>query len=151
MKWEKHINNIVKKTRYLIFLFAKISKIMDRKTLMLIYHAFFQSLVNYGIIAWGGAYNNCLNLIQSIQRKLLKIIHKNQFGTQDLILNVRQLFQLEAVSYYYAELRDRYMNSTSNTRNKIIPLPKINKTITKKLVTMLLSVCLTYYRMISKY
>ena len=77
MKWDKHIEYIINKTKYLIYIFAKIKKFMDTKTLMTIYYAFFHSLINYGIIAWGGAYNNNLSLLQKIQTRLLKIISKN--------------------------------------------------------------------------
>ena len=46
---------------------------MDTKILMIIYYAFFHSLVSYGIIAWDGADNNG-KLIQSIQNKIMKIV-----------------------------------------------------------------------------
>ena len=52
---------------------------MDTKTLMIIYCAFFHSLINYGVIAWDGACDNNMKLIQSIQNKILKIINKNKF------------------------------------------------------------------------
>lgn len=74
MKWDEHIDNIIKRTKYLIFIFAKIKKIMDVKTLMIIYYAFFHSIITYGIIAWRGAYKNVLNLIQRIQTRMLRII-----------------------------------------------------------------------------
>lgn len=38
-----------------------------------------QSFVNYGIVAWGGAYSNNLNFIQRPQNKLLKIIDNYNF------------------------------------------------------------------------
>lgn len=132
MKWNIHIDSIVKRTRYLIFVFAKIKSIMDRKTLMMIYHAFFQGLVNYGIIAWGGSYNNCMYSIQGVQKKLLKIINRKHFETQNSPLTVRQLFQIEAITYHYGKLRDIYSKNTKTTRNKSISLPKINKSISKK-------------------
>lgn len=104
---------------------------MDHKTLMLIYYAFFQSIVNYGIIAWGGGYNNCINQIQRIQKRILKIINKNQFLLQRP-LTVKQLFYLKAISYYYYVLKNKYIKNTRNTRNKNIQLPKMNKNISKK-------------------
>lgn len=54
MKWNKHIEHVIKRTKYLIYIFAKIRKFMDIKTLMKIYYAFFNSIVSYGIIAWAG-------------------------------------------------------------------------------------------------
>ena len=55
MNWHKHIDYIINRTKYLIFIFAKIKKFMDTNTLMKIYYAFFHSIISYGIIAWGGA------------------------------------------------------------------------------------------------
>ena len=41
---------------------------VDTKTLMIIYYAIFYSLINYGVIVHGGgAYDNNMKLIQSIQ------------------------------------------------------------------------------------
>lgn len=64
MKWHKHIEHIATKTKYLIYVFAKLSKFMQTKTLMTIYYALFHSYINYGIIAWGGAYGNSLDVLQ---------------------------------------------------------------------------------------
>lgn len=112
MKWDKHIENIVNKTKYLIFVFAKLKKFMDTKTLMTIYYAFFHSRINYGIIAWGGSYMNNIMLIQNIQTRILKIINKNLFSEQPP-LNIKQLFSLEAISYHYEELKEIYKKNTS--------------------------------------
>ena len=48
MKWNKHIEYLINKTRYLIFIFSKISKIIDIDTLHIIYYALFHSVINYG-------------------------------------------------------------------------------------------------------
>ena len=90
-------------------------------------YALFHSILNYGIIAWGGAYSNNVNLVENIQKKILKIINKNQFSQHSIPLNVRQLFQLESVTYHYHKLKKKYIESKSNTRNKIIQLPKMKK------------------------
>lgn len=55
MKWNVHIEQIMNRTKYLIFIFAKLRKYMDNSTLMKIYYAIFHSILSYGIIAWGGA------------------------------------------------------------------------------------------------
>jgi len=44
MKWGKHIEYIINKTKYLIFVFTKLTKFMQTNTL-LIYHALFQSYI----------------------------------------------------------------------------------------------------------
>lgn len=66
LKWDEHITYIVKRTKYLVFVFQKLAKFMHSSTLRMIYYAFFHSIISYGIIAWGGAYNNSLSLLHSI-------------------------------------------------------------------------------------
>lgn len=58
LKWDVHIQYIINKTKYLVYIFYKLNKIMLTKILMMIYYAFFSSIINYDIIAWGGAYQN---------------------------------------------------------------------------------------------
>lgn len=51
---------IYEKTRYLAFVFAKLSSIVDAAILLVLYYAFFNSIISYGIIIWGGAYRRVL-------------------------------------------------------------------------------------------
>ena len=105
---------------------------MKRKTLLLIYYAFFHSIISYGITAWGGAYKNQLELLQNLQRKIIKIINKNEFTTENQPLNLEQLFACESLVYYYENLRLMYIESKSKTRNKNIILPKSCKAVNQK-------------------
>lgn len=105
---------------------------MTTKTLMLIYYAFFHSVVSYGIIAWGGAYMNNLNVVNNLQKKLIKMISKNTLFTTNLPLNLEQLFSLESLIYHYNSLKTIYLQSESITRNKSIPLPKMIKRVSNK-------------------
>ena len=80
----------------------KLSKIMNSSTLKLIYYAFFHSLINYGIIAWGGAYSNYLGLLQRLQNRLLKIINKNKFIVDNNPLNFNNCLLL---THYYIVMK----------------------------------------------
>ena len=51
MKWDSHIKYLIDRTKYLIFILAKLKKIMDTNTLMIIYYSFFHNVINYDIIA----------------------------------------------------------------------------------------------------
>ena len=76
MRWNEHCEYMYDKTKYLIFVFYKLSKLMTTDTLRMIYYALFHSIISYGIIAWGGAYSNSKNLHIKLQMRLLKIINK---------------------------------------------------------------------------
>lgn len=51
-----NIEYIMKKTKYLVFVFSKLSKTMSPDTLRLICEAFFNSIITYANNAWGGAW-----------------------------------------------------------------------------------------------
>lgn len=131
VKWNKHIEYLISKTKYLIFIFSKITTFMDINTLKIIYYAFFHSLISYGIIAWGGAYTNKLQLLQTVQTRILKIINKNTFQKINP-LNLKQLFASESLRHNYNSLKDQYVKSTSRTRHKAIITPKYYKTVSTK-------------------
>ena len=100
---------------------------MSVKSLIMIYYALFNSIISYGIIAWGGAYGNVIDSLQAVQNRIIKIIdfaeiNKVPFG-------VKKTFRLESLFYYFYELSDKYQNIKVNTRKKNISLPKLGKAV----------------------
>ena len=125
MRWNIHIDYIINKTKYLLFVFSKLSRFLQTDTLMMLYYALFHSVASYGILVWGGAYNNNLSRLQRLQNRLLKIASKNTFLLNNYPLNLEQTFAHKAITYHYANLRDIRKNRKTNTRKKIIPIPEI--------------------------
>ena len=134
LRWDKHIQYIIKKTKYLIYIFYKIYKSMTIETLRMIYYAYFHSIVNYGIIAWGGVYNNNLYLLCNLQKRILRIVHKNKFICHDYPMKVEQSFAYEALGYHYTNLKDHYSTSSSITRNKTLIIPKHKQKLALRIV-----------------
>lgn len=97
----------------------------------MIYYAFFHSIINYGIIAWGGAYKNNINLLQNLQKRILKIVNKNNF-VQNNPMNLEKLYAYESLLFHYVDLKTKYQNSSSKTRNKNIIIPKFKKKVSNK-------------------
>lgn len=130
LKWEHHIQYLVKKTKYLIYVFAKLAKSINADILLTIYYSLFHSIGTYGIVAWGGAYSSALINIQKTQNRLLKIASRK---SNNLIfpLSLKETYLLEAIVIDYKILSKNYKNSLSKTRNKII-LPEANKTLALK-------------------
>ena len=96
MTWKKHIQLIVNKSKYLIFILKKESNIMNSKTLLIINYALFNSIASYGIIVWGGAYDNILEALQRLQNRFIKIVIKNNNSLLKP-LNFIQNYELEAL------------------------------------------------------
>ena len=98
----------------------------------MVYYAFFHSIISYSIIAWGGAYSNNINLLKRLPIRLLKIVNKNKFITDNNPIYLDKIFAYESLSYHYNELQLIYLTSNKTTRNKCIQIPKRLQTISSK-------------------
>lgn len=128
-KWNYHINYITKKTRYLIFVFSRLSKLMNYDSLLMIYHGLFGSIATYGILAWGSAYNNAINSLYKVESRILKIITKNE---KKLPLSIRENYILKSVCFCYSDLSATFNNSLISTRFKSVILPKCRLEVGKR-------------------
>ena len=122
LKWDSHVNFTVSRIKYLTFVFYKL-RYLDSFILKLIYDSLFLSIASYGISVWGSAYNYSLRILQSYQNKITKFMRNNG----DLLgyLNIKQLFVLNSLLFYYDDFSQRYIKSSSKSRNKTLILPKI--------------------------
>jgi len=101
LKWSEHINYFVTKLRKLVYKFYTLREILPEKLSILVYKSLVESLLHYGIVAWGGTYKTNLKPLQTIQNYILKIIYKKkQYPTLDPtnqiyncnIFNIQQLY-----------------------------------------------------------
>lgn len=99
LNWKNHIGNLKARIRKLIPIFKRLRNLRDPKTNKTVYSTLCQSLVTYGISAWGGAKRTILLNVERALRCIIKVIHFRNFRypTTDLykefdVLNVRQLF-----------------------------------------------------------
>lgn len=102
-----------------------------------------ESVINYGIIIWGGIHENQLKPLEIAQKYILKIIlHKNKrFPTIELfqitqVMNIRTLYIFNAAKFMYKNPQLRILvDHDYHTRSKVsatIHVPKSNKTLYKK-------------------
>lgn len=99
LKWNIHIKKLITKLRSMLSKFKNFSKFLGIKELKIMYYAFVESHLTYGIIAWGGAYQNQIIPLEIIQKWILKIMFKKDitYPTDDLfqmakVADIRQLF-----------------------------------------------------------
>lgn len=124
MKWEQHLDNLYKKTKYLTFVFYKLSRTMPTEVLKILYYTLFHSIMIHGIIAWGGAYSGRKKSIQSLQTRLLKIVYKQKFIVDKHPLDIEQTFSYESLLYHYEKLSELYNNKIKRTRYNSLQIPK---------------------------
>lgn len=74
LKWKTHIKELNKKLRFVLIKFHHLKNKIHKSFLLTLYHSWFYSLINYGIIIWGGEYRTNLVPLISIQKKMFKLL-----------------------------------------------------------------------------
>lgn len=133
LKWDAHIKFICKKMKYLSYKFYEINKILNIKHLRMVYYALVQSLLQYGITVWGGAFDSHLEEIFIMQKLIIKtILKKPRLYPTSLIFNefnvltVRQLY-IKSVIKYINKYRGNFRYSSNALANYYSLRPTANK------------------------
>lgn len=123
LSFKLHIKALTGRVRKLIYIFKTLRQIADLKLLKQVYFSLCQSIINYGIIVWGGAAKTTLKGLEIAQRAILKVytFRPIRFPTNILyksceVLTVRQLFLLSIVLKQHCELK--YDSNLTNKRRK---------------------------------
>lgn len=125
-KWSTQIESIIKNVNRGIFVLSQTSQVTDKNTNLLVFNAFTQSFISYGIIVWGrekGEKGLLMKLLRR-QKKALRIVHHKS----DRSASCRTLFKsyriLTVTSLYiyfsciYARSKLSVSHHSYNTRHK---------------------------------
>ena len=75
LTWKFHISQLKKKLSQITGIIYKLKKLgTPTDTLKSVYHALFQSYLNYGLCAWGQTNTEYLGKIEAMQNKVIRII-----------------------------------------------------------------------------
>ena len=129
----------MEKIRKLIHKFYNIRDILSRKTLLIVYKALIESIIRYGITAWGGTYENALMPVKIIQKTILKIIsHKSTIYPSVLLykeidtLSIKHLYIMEIIVHVKTQLTNynisTYDYNTKYKENKNLNIKKYSRT-----------------------
>jgi len=104
-----HICNLVSKLRSTIHQFIKLRDLLPVKTMRMIYFAFYQSIIQYGLLVWGGVKDNYLYPLQVNQNSVARIIlgKKSLGGSTKLNYKLLGVLRLN----YYIKKRHDFLQS----------------------------------------
>lgn len=148
LRWETHVLKLSKKLRCLLFKFKILKQVLELKTLKTVYYALVDSLLQYGIAAWGTTSKNNLKIIESLQKRFLKTIFNKpllypttQLYIETKILDLRLLYFKNIVMYQFKNKHklediDHHHNTRSKTK-KHCKLPRTVKKVGQKSVNFL--------------
>jgi len=97
----EHVNNLLRKLRFITYNMFKLKKIVPKQTMRLVYFALYQSNFQYGLLVWGGLRDNIINHLIINQNNIVKIcVNKlslkgstNENYKELEVLPVRQLYK----------------------------------------------------------
>ena len=74
LKWNNHIEEVSIKARKRLSAMSPLKKMLDRKALHSIYMAFVRPVMEYGIVVWGGSYDNDIYKLEQINIAAMRLI-----------------------------------------------------------------------------
>jgi hypothetical protein len=140
LNWHAHVKYLNKKLRKCIFAFRQLGYILNLKELKMSYYAYVQSLLEGGIIAWGGAAGSTLQPLAVTQKAIMKAAlgRCRRYPSEALyndfdVLDIRQLFVKTLLTHMYKhpELLSHNINHLYETRQVLgagIQVPRLVKT-----------------------
>ncbi len=152
LNWSDHIVNLCKKLAPKVGILRRLKHVLSREYLSMIYQCTIQSVIDYGITAWGYAPNTYLDRVQRFQNRAARIITGNydrDVRGIDLVKDLGWFNIRQRRDYFTALLVFKSLNGMSpdymtdmftysheigtyNTRStvqNILCVPKINKQI----------------------
>ena len=92
--WQDHINNIAIKLNKANAMLYKVRQFVNQRTLISIYHAIFDSHLNYASIVWGKT-KSSINRVFTIQKKALRTIHfRGKFDHTSFLFSASNIIKL---------------------------------------------------------
>jgi hypothetical protein len=130
LRWNYHIDDKCKRLKYLIFRFYKINLLNDIHIAKLIYVAYVQSILQYGILAWGGAASCYMDKIFIMQKHIIRaalgkprLYPSSELFNELGVLTVRELYSRSIIQYinrsnFRLDMRDTPYNLRHITINQ---------------------------------
>lgn len=69
LRWDNQINNVATRLRKTLMLFKKLSCVLPSNSTRIFYYALIDSIINYGLLGWGGVTKFHLHKIIILQKK----------------------------------------------------------------------------------
>lgn len=118
LKWDQHVLRLTKNIRKLIYKFYSIREILNKQLLILVYKGIVESLLRYGLVVWGGLYQNALSHLSIAQNYILKVIFRKNRRFSTALLYSREVFDVRSLyclsTCIYVHKSDKFKNFISH-------------------------------------
>lgn len=101
LKWQSHLQHLQTRLRQINYAFYQFQQFLDINTLKLLYLAWYQSILSYGILHWGGTFNSHLSALQYLQNKTVRIITNKR--KRDSVTDVYKNLNISPLTSLYQQ------------------------------------------------
>ena len=122
LKWKSHCENLLYKLNKALYAMRRLKMICNYTTLKAVYHAYFESILKYGILFWGNTTH--MQDILKIQKKAIRLLTNS--GPRDScrtkfseigVLSAPNLYIYESAIYIKSNLRQFMTSSDCHNYN----------------------------------
>ena len=112
--WTEQVNTLVKKLSRAAGIFSKLRYYLNNKVLIEMYHALFNSHLQYAILCWGSTNATNLNRLQILQNRAIRNMTKSPrfFRLDNFYLNFRILKVKDLYDFEVAKFMHGHFNNT---------------------------------------
>lgn len=140
LDWSEHIYKQSTRLNNVCYSIRIVGRYLNRETLLILYHANFESVLRYGIVFWGSS--TYVHHLFVIQKKVLRIIEKIKFGQscrgvfrRCSIMTVYGLYIYECLMFIFKHRKDFNLYTSSHqysTRTADLNYPIHRLTLSEK-------------------
>lgn len=142
LTFNEHVNAICSKLSKTIGIFYKINSYIPEKNLINLYYSFFYPFILYCNIVWGGCTQNHLNKILLLQKRIVRIITKeNYLAHTDPLFKRTGILKITDLHTYLCAIEAfktfksqgfNYLDHPYDTRHRNKPVPTMQRLTTAK-------------------
>lgn len=133
--WNLHINQVCNKLTSILGQFYHLNRIVNRRTLHIVYHALADALISYGLSSYGLTFKSYLDRIKQLQLRIIKYLvnkttkHEHRYN-YDLLFSTCGILPVQCKvvylnvlhSYYSEEFKVRRISKRNTRSTNIIKL-----------------------------
>ena len=110
--WNDHIKKLHQKLSYSLYQMRKIKNLLNYDNLKRLYYSIVHSHIEYGMLLWSNTSTKNINIIQKLQKRALRIVHKVGYNhpTEQLLQNANILNIEKTIDKHMYVLMYRYTN-----------------------------------------
>ena len=113
LEWKYHIDMCKKKISSGNYVLKSLKNSLTTSILTTIYYSMIHPYISYGLMLWGSAYKSYLHMIEILQKKAIRNVHKTKYNEHTMplfrsskILKIEDMYKLQLLMFMFSYYRN---------------------------------------------